>query len=266
VSVHIAGGFAGNAYPLDTPRIGWRRITGAITASSAAAGYAAANAATSRTDSFWQPTSTGAQWVINAGSAQTVNYIGVAAHDLGAQGTTIAAQSSTDGVTWTPRLLITPTDNEAVLGLFGSVSAQYWRVLLGSTGIPTIGVIQFGEVTEFPAKCVFAPALSFERTRVAQYQANITEGGQWAGRTRVAVSTQPVMSVTNLPEAWIAQEWDAFARAAETEPFFIADRPSVYARSVAYAWSGADLRAERARSVLAASNNITLSLTGFSPD
>lgn len=266
MAVTIAGGFTGNLYPLNTPRVGWRRLTGTVAASTSAAGFAAANANTTRTDSFWQPTALAATWRLDAGSAQSVSYCGIAAHDLGSKGCTILVQSSPDDSVWTTRCTVVPTDDSAILALFATVSARYWRLSIsGAGGNPTLAVIQFGAVTEFPQRCTFAPSMSFERTRTAAYSANITEGGQWVGRTRVRTMLKPTIAVDHLSEAWVASEWDALALNAETAPFFIADRPSVYPKSVAYAWAQSDLRVERSLAKEDVANSIALELTGFMP-
>lgn len=264
MGVVIAPGFTGNTYPLKNPRIGWCRLSGTVAASTSAAGFAAANAATVRTDSFWRPTALAATWRLDAGSAQSVSYCGIAAHDLGSKGCTILVQSSTDDAAWTTRATITPTDDSAILALFATVSARYWRLSIsGSGGNPTLGVIQFGAVTEFPRPSTFAPSMSFERTRTAAYSANITEGGQWVGRTRVRTMLTPKMTVDHLSETWIAAEWDPLALSAETAPFFIADRPADFPKSVAYAWAQSDLRAERNAPNAAIANSVTFDLTGF---
>lgn len=266
MAVVIAPGFTGNTHPLRNPRIGWRRIAGSILASTSAAGFAATNAATFRTDSFWQPTALPGTWRLDAGSAQSVSYCGIAAHDLGSKGCTILVQSSTNDSTWTTRATITPSDDGAIMALFPTVSARYWRLSIsGAGGNPTIGVIQFGAVTEFPRPSTYAPSISFERTRSAAYSANITEGGQWVGRTRVRTMLSPKMTVDHLSEAWVAAEWDALAIHAETAPFFIADRPADFPKSVAYAWSQTDLRTERSQPNAAITNSVTFDLTGFMP-
>jgi hypothetical protein len=264
MAVWMPPAFAGIVYPPSTPRIGWRRITGTVAASTSAAGFAAANAATYRTDSFWRPTALGATWRLDAGSAQNVSYVGIAGHDMGTRALTIQVQSSTDDSAWTTRLNITPTDDSAIFGLMGLISARYWRLsITGAGGNPTIAVIQFGAVTEFPRPCVYAPSISLQRTRRVTYSTNITEGGQWAGRTINRVSLAPSMTVNHLSETWVTSEWDAFALHAETSPFFIADRPGSFANSCAYAWTGDDLRAERGTPNADIANTVSLELTGF---
>lgn len=264
MGVVIAGGFTGNSYPLDHPRVGWRRIAGSVAASTQAAGYAAANADTNRTDSFWQPTALSATWRIDAGSAQSVSYCGIAAHDLGAKGCTVLVQSSPDDSTWSTRATIVPTDDSAIMALFATVSARYWRLSIsGAGGNPTIAVIQFGAVTEFPQRATYAGSVSFERTRVASYSMNRSEGGQWLGRSVSRAALTPVMQVSHLSETWIADEWDALARYAEEAPFFVADRPEQFPKSCCYAWTNGDLRAERSLPNAAVAMSVSLEMTGF---
>lgn len=263
MAVHVHTGFTGTAVPLDHPRIGWRRITGTVAASSAAAGYAAANGATVRTDSFWRPTALPATWAVDAGSAQAVGYCGIAAHDLGSRGATVIVESSPDGLTWTTRATHVPADDSAILILFARVSVRHWRVRITGAAVPTIGVIQFGDVTEFPQRAIYAPSVSFEHTRVSTYSVNETDGGQWGGRTLVRQSLAPRMAVSHLSEAWIAAEWVPFARHAEVAPFFVADRPGDFPASVAYAWTRGDLRAQRAVANAAIACSVELDLMGF---
>jgi hypothetical protein len=204
-----------------------------------------------------------ATWVIDAGSAQSVSYCGIAAHDLGTKGATVILESSPDNTTWTTRVTHVPTDDSAILMLLAVTSVRYWRIRVTGANIPTIAVIRFGLVTEFPRPAVYAPSISFERTKQTTYSANQTEGGQWAGRTVVRKALAPVMTVNNLSETWIASDWDGLALAAETSPMFVADRPGGYPKSVAYAFSNADLRAERQTPNAAIANSVTLELTGF---
>lgn len=263
MAVVIASGFTGTAQPLNHPRIGWRKITGTVSALSEADGFAAANAATPRTDSFWRPTATTGWLEINAGSAQSVSYAGIAAHDLFTRGASFVIEYfSGSWVQIGPT--VTPTDDNAILILFAVTSAQRWRLrITASTSAPTIGVIQFGAVTELPRKSTYAPSISFERARAVSYSANMTEGGHFAGRSIVRTSLTPRMTVEHLSEAWIASEWDAFSRHAESYPFFIADRPGDYPASVAYAWTGGPIIPERAVPNAVIANRVELDLTGF---
>lgn len=263
--IYIASGFTGNAYPLSHPRIGWDRITGTATASGSAAGFAAANANTTRTDSFWRPTGSPAWWRIDAGAPVNVNYLGIAAHDIGTQDATVAIQRSTDGTTWTGLgLTVEPVDDSPIFVLFGTLSFRYWRIVVTYSGTaPTIGTIAFGEVMEFPRPAVYAPSVSFERAKRTSFDVNISDGGQWLGRTKVRQSLAPTMQVNNLSETWIASTFDEFATYAEDQPFFIADRPGDYPASCSYAWSLTDIIPERQTAKASISHSVTMELQGF---
>lgn len=264
MAVHVAAGFTGISYSLSYPRIGWRKISGTVSALSAAAGYAAANAVSPRTDSFWRPTATTGWLEINAGTAQSVSYAGIAAHDLGTRAATVVVEYFNGSVWVQAGPTVTPANDGAILVLFAAISAARWRLrITASAAAPTIGVIQFGAVTELPRKATFAPSISFERARSVTYAANITEGGHFAGRTVVRTSLNPKMAVDYLPETWIASEWDAFALHAETLPFFVADRPGDYAQSVAYAWTNGPAQAQRSIANATVANSVELELTGF---
>lgn len=262
MAVDIAAGFTGNVYPLKTPRLGWRRISGTVSASTEAAGYAAANAATDRTDSFWRPSSVAANWIIDAGADVDVSYCGVGAHDIGSTGCTYLVQHSADALSWTTLVTATPTDDSAILALFPVTTARYWRLRLTTGTAPTIGHIRFGRVTEFPLPCIYA-GMSFERSRQVTYDLNSSEGGQFVGLSKKSVMLSPMMEVPDLPVSWIESQYDAFALAAETQSFFMADRPSVFPKSVAYCLTGGTVQSERTRPLTDAAHTVRIEARGF---
>lgn len=264
MAVHFTIGEVAHEYPLFFPRIGWRKISGTISSSTAAAGYAAANAATYRTDSFWRPTAATGWFNIIASSPEEVTYCGIAAHDLATQNATVVVEYY-DGTVWVQvGPTVTPEDNGAILILFTKITAASWRLrITAADAAPTMAVIQFGRVTEFPRPAVYAPSVSFERARQVTYAVNITNGGHYSGRSVERISLQPVMKVNYISEEWIAAEWDDFVAHAEVNPFFIADRPETHPKSVAYAWTNSQLIPDRATPNKKISNNIELQLTGF---
>jgi hypothetical protein len=255
------GGWDGLVYDLSHPRVGWRRETGTVTASTSAAGYAADNAASSRTDTFWRPTAMPATWEVDFGASKTISYCGIAAHDLGTNGNGITVERWT-GSTWASVASTTATNDEPLMFLFAAQTASQMRLSITGTA-PTIGVIFFGAVTEWPRKALFAPSVSMQRATVTEYNTNITESGQFVGRTAIRRNTTPRMQVQYLAESWIASEFDAFVAYARSEPFFICDRPGNYPESVAYAFAMADLIPERQAPNQDATNAVTLELMGF---
>lgn len=264
MAVHIAAGFTGTTYPLNYPRIGWRRITGTISASTAEAGFAASNAGNPRTDSFWRPTEAPATWAIDAGSAVSVSYVGIAAHDLGAQAATVVVESSANNTDWTARLTVAP-NNTALFGLFAVVSARYWRIRISSASAPpTLGVIQFGAVTEVPQRAQYVGSVSFDRAEVIDIDQNVSEGGQWLGASVRQRFLDLSMSVAHLSETWVASEWNPFsAHARRAQPFFVADRPGEFVNSCAYAWTQSDLRPVRDVPNAVVANAVDMQMRGY---
>ncbi|PTW43891.1 phage head spike fiber domain-containing protein [Rhodovulum kholense] len=83
---YTPGHAAASPYPMTHARILWDRLTGTVSATSAAEGFEAALAATVETNSWWQPVAAPASWQIEFASAQTVDAIGIGAHTLGSSG------------------------------------------------------------------------------------------------------------------------------------------------------------------------------------
>jgi hypothetical protein len=283
----IEQGFTGAAYPFPNPRIGWRRATGTITASTAAAGYAAANAAAPETFTFWRPTVMPATWALEADEATEFSYLGIAAHTLGTDGATVTLEVYDPGLAaWQAVAAHTPADDAPILFLFAPRYADKVRLSLAGATAPTIGVIYAGAVTEFPRRATYAPSVSLENTKHAAYSVNLTDGGQWAGRSLIYRAFAPEVDIQHIPEDWSRTELEPFALAAEAAPFFIADRPgeartgeavrlgfeagvytalpaNAHDASVAYAWAMDDIRPARAAPNAGQACNLQLKLTGF---
>jgi hypothetical protein len=263
MSVKIQSGFTGGGTPLTHPRIGWQRITGTILASTEADGFDAANAGTYRTDSFWRPTAMPATWRIDAGTATAATYCGIAAHNLGAVGATVAVERSADGSTWTVVDTLTPTDDDAIMFLFASASDRYWRLNITGSNVPTIGVISFGPVLAMPQPATYAPSTHFDDSRSIGYLVNETEGGQWAGRSITRQSLRISARLAHMGETFVAADLRPFIRHSDRDPFFIAIRPASYPREVAYAWADGQFVPSRdiARNTVAYS--LEMQMTGF---
>lgn len=246
------------------PRIGWRAITGTISASSAANGFGAALAATGQTYSAWRATSLPATWAIDAGSAQAVDYCGIGAHEIGSNGGTVFVEYLV-GVTWTQAATVTPTDDSAILFLFPEVSAQEWRIRITGTTAPRVGNIRFGKVTTLPQRSVFSPALPITEAEQFTYNVNVSATGEWLGRSVVAAGLQFSVQINHVPETFADGEWAAFrVHCNEGDAtFYIAPKPSQYAKEVAYAWPTETVRAERNVAQRNLSRAINLQCAGY---
>lgn len=247
----IESGFTGTAYPMTTPRIGATPYAGAVTASTAAAGFSAAFAANANTYEYWRPTALPATWEVDFGPAKSVSYFGIAAHDLATQGATVEYQTW-DGAVWTTRMTHTPTDNSAIFGLLVPRTITKARIRVTGATMPVVGVVYFGAVVEFPQNTAYAGA-EFQDMVTEDYRTNTSDTGHWLGRF-VTRRGQPIsMSVNYLSETWKATILDPLIADMRSRPVFIADRPGVFAKSVAFAYSTGPITPERtiARSTVA---------------
>jgi len=248
----------------DLPRLGWRGITGTITASSAANGFGAALAATPQTYSAWRPVSLPATWAINAGSAQAVDYCGIGAHEIGSNGGTVFVEYLV-GATWTQAATVTPTDDAALLFLFPEVTAQQWRIRITGTTAPRVGNIRFGRATVLPQRSTFSPALPITESEQFTYNVNVSATGEWLGRSVVAAGLQFSVQISHVSEAFADSEWALFrVHCNEGDAtFYIAPKPFKYPKEVAYAWPSDTVRAQRAFPKKEVSRTIELQCNGY---
>jgi hypothetical protein len=260
MSVVIASGVTNT----HLPRLGWRAITGTITASSAANGFGAALAATPQTYSAWRPTALPATWAIDAGSAQAVDYCGIGAHSIGSNGGTVFIEYLV-GSTWTLAATVTPTDDTALLFLFPEVSAQEWRVRITGGTPARVGNIRFGKVTTLPRQSTFAPALPITEAEQFTYNVNVSATGEWLGRSVVAAGLEFSFQVEHVSETFADGEWALFRRHCNEgdATFYVAPKPAAYPKEVAYAWPSDTVRANRAFPKKEISRTIELQCNGY---
>ena len=217
-----------------TPYLAYQNLfqeASTVTASSEATGYDGANAYDSRTYDFWRPSSTGTNTLTATFSSnQSVNYFGVAAHDLADDDSSIKLEYSTDGTTWYDAVESwSPADNRIIFRKFDPIQADYWRVSVTSTGYPSMGVLSFGAVHVLPVgmRTGFKPP---HLNRNSEFLNNASEGGQFLGRSLLRSGNDGVIDLSFLKESWVQMAWPALAQVLETKPFFFCwdyDRHSI---------------------------------------
>lgn len=212
---------------------------GTVTASSTATGYNADAPDNSLTYERWKPSSLTATWDIDLGSAKATNYCCIAAHTMGTNGNTLTVQyDSTGGGTWVTVATEAITDDSPIFCIFDSETRQDWRVQISSGTAPEIGVIKFGTALQMerPFYVGFAPSRMMRKTQVT---GNMSEGGQFLGRTKIRTSSEVTYSWSNLTYAWVRANLDGTAgllQSVETEPFFCAWR-SASEDDVEFGWT-----------------------------
>jgi len=252
-------GFAGVAYPLDHPRIGAMPFIGAVAASTAAAGFPATNAANANTAQWWRPSAVPATWTLTFTSAET-SYCGIAAHNCGTVGATVNLQEWT-GAAWATIATNTPTDDSPIFFLIRRKARDRMRVQF-TGAIPTVGVIYFGDVLEFPQRADYVGSVSFERAVQDEYSTPVSDGGQWLGRYVTRRSVPASMKIDYLSEAWAEAYLTRLLDDLKSRPAFMADRPGKFPKSVVFAYTNGPVIPERTIPNDRLSISVTFGVTG----
>ena len=244
------------------PHIGWRAITGTVTASSAVSGYEADRAVAVHTYDGWRPATIPANWQIDAGSAVPVSYCGIGAHDAGTVGATVSVEYW-DGSDWVEVATDTPEDDTALFFLFPSVTAQVWRVVVAD-GQATLGHIRFGAVSVWPRLSGYL-GTPIDESRQLTYRQNRSIAGDFLARNVEGKGLQFEIEIQNLSEEFRQGEWRAFNNFldAGSGTFFVAPKPSQYPLEIAYAWPSDKLRAERTTPNYRISGAVALRCGGY---
>jgi hypothetical protein len=226
----------GGDQPLTNARIAhsrnWRS-GGTAVASTTASGFFANAPLNTLTYEKWKPTSATGSWEYNHGSAFECDYCCIGGHTLGTAGSTIAVQYW-NGSAW---VAVTPStavaDDSAIFAIFAPITAQRWRVNISAgTSAPEVAVIKFGKALQMerPLYGGHSPIMLARQTVMKM---NESETGEYLGMSKWRTYLQSSFAWQNLTAAWVRANWQTMQRAVETEPFFIAWRPSSFGE-VAY--------------------------------
>lgn len=239
----------------DNPFIAWDNLgagAGVTYAGGATlAGGGAANAFTGSTYDYWLAdvtTTMAGLWVIFP-SAITINFVGIAAHNIGTLGATVRVQRSTDsGATWADAGAgaTTPTDDAAIGFRMKSTGndATHWRIWVSglTAGDPlAIGVAFFGNEMVMPTRFYdgFSPIIT--PTEV-QLQSNVTVGGNFLGQSVIAQGSTIRAEFQHLDPAFVRGDFKGFQTAFNRgAPFFFAWRPTTWANDLHYCWRDGDV-------------------------
>lgn len=230
----------------NNPRLCYNNLTktATVTTSTAASGFAGTNTQNALTWNFWKPTALPATIEYNIGSSTSVNFCGIAAHNLGSSSCIVSVEKW-NGSTWDVIDTQTPADDSPILFLFDSVSATKYRLNISDADtdavMPSIGVVYFGQqlVMERPIYGGHSP-ITLSQKNVIRPQKS--ENGQWLGRTVVRQGAQTNIAFKNLTASFIRNSFKPFMESAINYPFFFAWRPTSYPAEVAYCWTAGDMQ------------------------
>lgn len=232
MTVQIQSGYL-PAQPLCNARIAHSRnwVTGTPSVTGTAVGYFSDAPNDTLTYERWKPDALPAVWQLNDVSGD-VNYCAIAAHTCGSDGVIVSVEYW-DGTSWMPIDSVAPTDDSPIMFLFQTVSSDMLRVLFTGSVAPEVGVLKFGIVLELPDQ-IFSGHVPVSLGRRTVLRSNYSDTGEFLGRTRQRSFQETAFSWDKLPRAWIDAWWPDLQRAIESEPFWIAWRPSSF-QDVAFA-------------------------------
>lgn len=225
--------------------IGWRNVFygGTLTASSEPDGGEPENAVDGFTSDYWAPVagaSPAEAWIaVDCGSTTAVDYLAIAAHNLGTIGAEVTLEGSADGSSWTtvtgPHAV---ADDTPAMWIFVSVSYRHYRLVIAGDAI-SLGVLQAGARLTLP-EGVFVGYEPERLNRQNDTMNQLTEGGQFIGRSIIRTSVKGEINQPRANQAWVRGAWTLFRDHAELRPFFIMWRSDDYPDEVAYCWSTDD--------------------------
>ena len=161
--------------------------------------------------------------------AKAGDVFAIAAHNLGTGlGRITFEHDSDENDTWTSIGEASPTDNSPIMFLFVPVTSIRWRITVDRGVLPQIGILQIAAALQFerPFYGGFSPSRMARRTTIA---GNMSEGGEFLGRSKIRSSVATSYDWSNLTYAWVRANLDGLTgliQSVETEPFFLAWRSS----------------------------------------
>jgi hypothetical protein len=226
------------AVSLNNSRIGYKSIATGRTpvASSSVSGYPASAAATFTTYDYWRPAAMPATWAVDATDDVECDYVGMVG-DIEAR--SIAVQYSFDNINWLTAFEFI-AEKKVVMGLFESRTGRYWRVLINGS-VPNVSVIYIGKALEMQ-RSIYQGHSPVTLSRTTEISSNVSEGGQYLGRSIIRNGSATSAQFQNLRAEWYRENFDPFVKAARTQPFFFAWRPLKFPQEVGYVWTNEDIQ------------------------
>lgn len=226
--------------PANLPIIGWQNKATSAWASSEAAGYPATNMINPSTFLKWKATSTAAQSIAFFGVSMTgtIDYVGIAKHNLGTVGADVELRGSFDGGFSYPVSIATfsPADDSPIIIAFTGAAYTAVVLLTGATSAPIqVGVVYVGQRLTIPCR-LYVGHTPLKYARSPNVVTSRSENGNFLGRVVIGGKSSSKASFKNIKPDFYRASVDPFIKSADSTPFFFAWRPDSYPNEVGYAW------------------------------
>ncbi len=211
-----------------------RRDDASISASSTDSDEAYVDAPVSdQTWEWWRATSQPATWTVTTGSSVTVSAVGIAAHDIGSQGATVEVQQNGSTI-----ISHTPSDDAPLIFLFEPVDDTEFSIRLdGGDSPPRIGVCYIGKALSMVRPVQWSGHTPSRFNVNLTKRASTSERGQRLGTSIIREGFSAEYNVENLPEEWVREYFEPFARSAWRYGYFVAWRPVDFPEDADFSWS-----------------------------
>ena len=226
-----------SGFPLNYARIGYDNALVNGAASATSDNINSAKMLTPSTYDKWRPTTDSVATLV--GTLKQCNYVGIAAHNLGADGVTLTVKVSDGGTYTTVYSQLVTTDNALFIRF---VEGTYSNVELTLTGSLTaeIGVVFLGLELEMmrPIFTGHKPA-NLNATDVMTPQ--ISDGGQFLGKQIVRQGYATAAEFQHLTDEWYRDKFQPFVEHAKVRPYFWAWNLLESPDDVVYGWTNSNI-------------------------
>lgn len=220
---------------LDNPIIGWDNIVTVdnLAADTAATGYPATNLANPATHLKWKANDTTTQYVtVTTGTADDLDYIGIAGHNLSSAGIEVSIEAD-DGGGYDEIVAPAMLANDGP-ALFRWTPAPYAAVrikLVSGDEAAQIGTMFLGKLLVLPRKLYqgFTPP---SQGRMGKEVNAMAESGDYLGSITTQRHVESKIPLSLVDPTYYRTYIDDFVSARQ--PFFIGWRPETYPNEIGY--------------------------------
>lgn len=223
----------------NSPLIGWRNVVtlDALTASSETTDNPAANLTVPSTYARWEASAAADQTLtVTLNSANPVDYIAIAGHNLGSAGITVAVETDT-GSGYSAYVPATTVDNDGPLII--QLAPKYLtgikvKLATGSAA-PYISTFYVGRLLKLQRR-IYVGHSPLSLNVNDEVTIGRSERGHFLGRVILSSTAQGSINLQNLSPDWVREHLMPWRRAGRDQPFFFAWRPHKYPDEVALCW------------------------------
>lgn len=212
-----------------------RLADGTVTATTTAAGYAAANIIDWRAYTFWRSADTATQYLtVDCGEALAADAVGIHGHNLFSVGATLAVECSSDDfatdVTVASAGALVTSDGP-LLRTFAAQTKRYWRIK-----ITTLSAACYIAVAAIGARFTFSESIDGEFTPAAErFDSDVESSpGQMLGGVRGFIERSSMVDFEYVTDVWFRGTfmpiWDGHL--GRLLPFFWAPNTDLSAADV----------------------------------